>query len=309
MSGILGVLNEIQSTEAEVHKLEQLVVQYPERRSLRLALQSLAERQEALNEEFNSIAFQTGVDVCSYRLFNSADSRPSIGVLSKVWGDFQALFTTVYDATKNGPKHKAKFSADVMTESALQWGYTFVGSIGVVLTVPNERLLLEQTELDKAVEAFTHLVQSTSSEHIAEASKTLGRASVVRLKQWAEGHINAGLGADFKWMRGDHVRAEFFVQEPEIENLHLAILETSDEVVQDIELLGRLVGIDVEIRTFHIIAEDGSEIRGKIDESIGVASLTEVPKVYNARIRRWSKLNYATGEESITHRLLDLNLP
>jgi hypothetical protein len=304
----LGILEEIQATDAEVHQLEQLLAEHPDRRSLRLALQSLEVRQEALGEEFNTVADRIGVDVCRYRLFSEADERPSIGTLAKIWNDFQTLFTTVYDAVKTGPKQRAKFSAEVESESALHWGYTFVGSVGVVLTIPNERLLVEDTSLDQAVSQFTELVKSDSSEHIARASKTLGRATVIGLKQWADDHIKARLGADFQWARGEAVRAEFFIQEPEIQNLRRAIVETSDEIEEDFTVIGQLVGIDVESRTFHLRAPD-REIRGKIDESIGAASLVEVPQLYSCNIRRWSWLNYATGEEKETYRLLSLDEP
>lgn len=305
MSELLGILDEIQSTDAEVRQMERLLAENPSRASLRLALQSLVVRREALSDEFRTVANLSGVDVCRYRLFGGNDERPSIGALAKIWSDFQSLFTTVYDAVKTGPKQRAKFSLDAESESALHWGYTFVGSVGVVLTVPNERLLLEDTTLDRAVDQFSGLVQSCSSEHIAIASKSLGRAAVIGLKQWAEDHIKAGLGADFRWERGEAVRASFFVQEPEIRNLRQAIDETSDEIEEDFVVAGQLVGIDVESRSFHLRLPD-RELKGKIDESIGSASLVEVPQHYLCSIRKWSHLNYATGEEKETLRLLSL---
>ena len=100
MSELLGILDEIQATDAEVHQLERLLAESPSRRSLRLALQSLVVRQEALNDEFSAVADRSGVDVCRYRLFSESDARPSIGVFAKIWDDFQGLFTTVYDAVK-----------------------------------------------------------------------------------------------------------------------------------------------------------------------------------------------------------------
>ena len=146
---------------------------------------------------------QHHLDVCSYRLFPAGERRVKISWLASALNDFQEWFTVVFDSIKNGPKDRARFDADTVSETAFDFAYSFNGSVGIVLTMPNERLLVGETTLDKTFLAINEMSKAENSEQIANLAKLFGIASIRKMYQWTNDHVQSGLGADIQWRRGD----------------------------------------------------------------------------------------------------------
>src|SRR6266853_3568134 len=108
---ILELQTMLQDTNTAIAELERAVLQDPASLSLAANLRSLQKRHSTLEENFVALANQLELDVCKYRLFPES-GRPTIAALSHAWADFQNLFSVVYDALKNGPKSRARVSAD-----------------------------------------------------------------------------------------------------------------------------------------------------------------------------------------------------
>ena len=152
MTRLLELQENIQDTTAALGQLERALVENPGSRTLGLSGKSLQKRLQVLESEFLAETHSLGVDVCSYRLFGGQKLGRLSG-LTRVLSDFQTLVSVIYDAVKSGtPKRRRRVSVDAATETAFDLGYVFPGSLGVVLTMPNERLLLGESKLDSFVE-------------------------------------------------------------------------------------------------------------------------------------------------------------
>jgi hypothetical protein len=219
---------------------------------------------------------------------------------------FQSWFSVVFDAIKFGPKERARLDADTLSNTSFDFAYSFQGSIGIVLTMANERLLIGDTTLDQSFEAIQQMAKSADTVQIATFAKKYGIASVRKMYAWANDLALAGMGADIKWRRGQSIRSNLFIQSEELELLTTAIASTSEEQETMSEFTGRLVGLDVTSRRFHMETEDHGDIKGAIAPAIGTQHTLEIPKVYTivAQVKR--KIYYATEKEDVSFYLLDV---
>lgn len=57
---------------------------------------------------------------------------------------------------------------EIVAETALTFGYTFPGSVGIVFTMPNERLLIGETALDEADRKVFDMAKAQTPDQIAK---------------------------------------------------------------------------------------------------------------------------------------------
>lgn len=303
---LTDITEKLHDTQGEIANLQAVIAQnlnVPP--SILSMLRSFEQRQEQLEAAFAEATNQRYLDVVSYRLFNDTAGPPSISALANALTRFQTLFTVVYDAL-DGAKKTSRVTADALAATTLTYGYTFAGSVGFVMTLPNDRLLIDETDLDKAMDTVFELAKANSSDQVAEFAKRLGPAPIREMYKWAETLVDSGLGAEIDWRRESDVKGYLMVQLSELRNLQDAIIETSDDVVKTRRLPGMLVGIDVVRHTFRMTFGKLAEIRGRMSESIGKV---EVPQRYAAEITTTTRINYATEKEETSHYLVSLSLP
>lgn len=310
MSVLLEITEKLQDTQAAITRLENTAAHNPDSTSLLLTLGSLRKRQIDLETQFAEVTSTHFLDVCSYRLFsdNKEEERPTLRAFTKTLLDFQNLFTQVFAAIRKGqPKERSSVTAEVAAETAFGLAYTFTGSLGAVLTLPNDRVLFDQSDIDQAIDTVFELAKAESPQKIATYAKQLGAAPIRTLYNWATDQVQSGLSSQIEWRREKEVRSNLLVQFPELEQLKRAIESTSDEEEDKLVLPGLLVGIDTVSRTFHMSFEEGEDIRGKMDKSIGLEKPVEVPGAYTATIIRTKKIFYSTEKENVYHYLVSLD--
>jgi hypothetical protein len=75
-----------------------------------------------------------------------------------------------------------------------------------VLTVPNDRLLLVESDLDQAVNAVLLMMKSSDARDVGNLAGTVGAASIRKLYELSEDHYKYSLSAAIKWMRDTEVK-------------------------------------------------------------------------------------------------------
>lgn len=305
MTWLTDIQSKLQDTHAAIAKLERAVASDPQSRSLSAMARSLQKRQKKLESQFFAATEELGIDVCTYRLFTD-EYRITMKAFTAALYDFQSLVSVVYNALKYGPKQRARISAEVARDTSFHFGYAFSGSLGIVLTLPNERLLLIDSEIDKSINTVFEMAKSQTPEDVLSFAKKLGLSPIYRMFQWAKDLADSQMNAHIEWRRGESIRAKLLIQRPEFERLRDVINETSDETTEEITLVGTLVGADVMRRTFHMEFEDGEEIRGQFENAISESHKAELPKRYKALILKTTKVIYSTEEERTSYHLVKL---
>ena len=304
---LADIVEKLEDTQMEIAQLESVISQRPDTPASALAtLRGFHKRQQQLEVAFANTASNQFIDVCSYRLFNeNASAPPQLPALAHALLRFQSFYTVTYSALKK-PKKTSRVGLEDVAATTFSYGYSFSGSVGFVLTLPNEQLLLDETDLDKAIEVAFEMARATSSDQIAGFARKYGAGPIREMYKWVDSLVQGGLGADIDWRRENLIRARLFRQIPDLRNLMFVIQETSDEVRKMHRIEGELVGIDVARRTFRMKFTDTAEVKGKIADSIG---MVEVPQRYTAEIETTTKINYATDREEVSHLLLALAKP
>jgi len=306
MADLLEIIEKLQDTQAAMARLQGSIAQNPDEQSLIPALNSLRKRQQSLEKQFAEAASRHEIDVCSYRLFTESQDRPTLRALTAALSDFQAWFTQTYNAIKKGPRERDRVTADVLSETSFGYGYSFTGSVGFVLTLPNEKLLIGETDLDRTMMMLSEMVKAESPDQIVAFKNELGLAPIRTMYKWAADHVFSGLGAEIQWRREQTVRAGLFVQHPQLESLTRAIARTSEVVENEFEVEGQLVGIDSKYKTFHLEVKGIPDIKGKTLVEIDPEHPIIFPAFYKARIKTETIIHYSTEKEEVSYFLLSL---
>src|SRR5262249_14820307 len=160
---------------------------------------------------------------------------PRLAWLANALGDYQTALSLFFEAIRSKtPKQTAKLSTDAIAQSSLDFGYTFAGSVGFVLTIPNERLLEMENDLDEAVQLIFEVSKAQTPPEILNHAKRLGKAPIRAIFRWADSHVKALFSADIEWRRGRSLRKKTIIQNPEFERLQQTLLQTSEETTTEI---------------------------------------------------------------------------
>jgi len=309
MRALEDLIELMQGTEAAIARLETAAHSHPGLPSVRAGLESWYKRRQNLQAELAAVAHESWVEVCRYRHFREDGGRPGMASLASALLHFQDLLTFVYDAVVRGPRKQPKITPDVVQATELGFAYSYSGSVGFALTLPSQRVLLEQSDLDRAMATIVQMAQSQTSDQIAEFARKLGPTPIRKMYRWLDDHVRAGSGTDIRWMNHESDRTTLFMQTDELERLQRVIKETSEPYVEQLVMTGQLVGADVSSHTFHMEFERAKSIKGKMAERIGIASTVQLRQRYTATIIRTTVENYSLDADEVSYHLVSLDSP
>ncbi len=274
--------------------------------ALGLSMRSLQLALSGLEAQYLEQAARVGVYVCSYKLFRDIE-QPTLRGFVAALGEFQSLYSLVYDALQSGPKLVARVSAESAAETEFGLAYTFHGSLGAVLTFSPAQLSLPGAPsiFDDAMRTVSRMVKASDPADIRTFARSLGRATVKTLYDWATRHVQSALGAEITWHHNPD--AGLFVQTQELEQLRHAIVSTTEEVETELTVIGELVGADVLTKRFHIKAPD-AEYVGAFSDAISREHTVRLPQAgYKAIILKRTKIEIATEKEEVNYFLVRLD--
>ncbi len=260
-----------------------------------------------LQGNFDEAAAHVGIDVCSYR-FIPESGAPKLAGITSTLGDYQLLVSRFYDAVKNGPKRGGGLGADVIAATAFEFGYTFPGSVGFVFTIPNERLLLIESELDMSIRLIFEASKAKTPNDVLGYSRKLGPAPIRALYKWVNSHARALLSVDIQWRRGNEVRSNVLLEWQEFDRLERTLSQTSESTKTTLTMPGTLFGVDLSPRTFHFRPDgDAADIRGSVIEAVtSEMEAAFLDKRCIATIEQTTTILFSTEEPRTTYTLLNL---
>ena len=304
MSQLAELQRDLQDVSEAIAHGERTLAAHPDVPSVAATLRTIQKRRENLEEQFFAVANEMGLDVCSYRIEPPEYQRTTIAEMTAVLGAFQKVFTSVYDAVVNGPKKSSKASAAVINATAFGFAYTFPGSIGVMMTLENERLLLSETDLDVAMRKTFELMSYRDPSQIEVATKQVGLPAVRQAYEWASENAKARYGADIVWHREGVPKFQVRIQTQEI--AHLASVIKNATAKEEVTLTGDLIDVSIPDKTFRMTVGD-KMIEGGFDAAISHVHPVQLPRSYRATMNVQEKVVTEDGEDEITYFLLRLD--
>lgn len=308
-------LDYIQRDIAEVQQVIQskldLVAKYPERKSVLASISSLRKRQKILEQEFLAKSEELRLQVCSYRIFCDLgeDVSRNLTVFPKVLSLFQEAYMLSVEATRHGPKSRNRIHDDVLRSSVLSAGYSFAGSMGIVLTVPKKKqkiLFDEGSDHRRAVNRLFNLLHAKSEEAIKEACEKMGLALIRCVMKYAVVHRENQIGSDIDWRDGSTTTDSIFLQPKDFEMLCDVIESTTEIEEEDMFITGMLTATDTSRKTFKMLTDDDEIITGEYHAQIDENHTVTIPGRYRAEIKCERVIRFSTGEVVVKYFIEDL---
>lgn len=306
MTTLFELAAELRQTHAAIRQMDQLIADHPDDDALELNMLAIQKRQRVLERQFAELANQKHIDVLNYRFIPEGGSSYPLNAVAGALASLQEAIAIVFDALKSVPKIRARISADVAAMTTLDFAYSYDGSLGFAFSIPNERLLLIESDLDRTISVLFRAIKATNREEITALAREIGAAGLRRIYKWSEHHSKFNIGAGIEWRRQLEVREEVNVQPSTLVRLQELIEESSPETREDITVDGVLMGIDVIADNFRLAVADGDDIRGHLADEFNRTEHWAVVTQYSALIEVRTKISYATDTEIKSYYLKHL---
>lgn len=304
MSRIAEIEHDIRELTAAIARAERNAVLYPEYPSAYVTVRSPEKFKSRLVDQFQAEAAINRVNTCSYKIEHNQTFGPAISGVTAAVGLFQSIFTSAYHAMKTGIKKTAKVSAESVDATALEFSYSFPGSVGIMMTLKNDSSLFGDSLVDEAMRKTLELLSATSSADLDRVTEVVGLPAVRLAHEWAQRNEKVGFGAEVKWRPEERGTLFARVQPPQVSKLsNILSLYTQKEVFS---VIGSLDSLSMSEQTFAMMVKD-KKITGTFDKAISQNKPASLPVMY------WAKLTVATraalrdGKEEVTYHLEQLD--
>ena len=290
-------LNEI------IKKHKSLLSIKPDNLSVMLALSSFESLYTDLQNQYVSVANFWNFNVVNYRL-SSKHKNISISALSALLDSFQNLYSNVYEVVKyQVAKQNTRLRDDTVKKTALYFGYSYGGSLGIVMTIDNQEKFIE-SDLDIAFKQTLDVLKVKTKEEIKPIIDKFGYGTIKLLNDWSTVHLKYETNAEIKSSLSSTEQTSDNFVVSDIKTLNELLVSTpiiTEEILEFVEC--QLVGVDIEKRTFHIIVDESKNYLGTLSEAI--QDNFSVPSVHSVKIREED--TFFKGRNSKKYVLLSIN--
>lgn len=304
MSSAASLLEEIRAGNARVAELQAIARKHPKDRHVLANLRSTQRRVTDLESEWLGLCNREHLRVCKYRLVSNFGSGYAARSMAKSVLEFQELFSQIYDSLINGPKRRARLSSSAFSGTAFDFAYTYEGSLGIVLTIPETRNLLE-AEFDRSVKTFNQVLAVGDEFDVRDIAKTLGEAVVKKVYDWAHANFVSGYSVDVVFTGREGSVGQLLSRDA-LGKIADVIGKTTDLEKREFGVVGSLVAIDVVRKRFRFVDPDGDDFAGGVSLDFDVLRQWAVNKTYKATISVEETVHYATERSDKSYTLLDL---
>jgi hypothetical protein len=307
MTQLGDIVLDLQDSDATLADLGVLANLEPLDPIIDLNREAIKRRRHDLERELHDLLKRQQLDLIRYKIARSGGGPcPASGVARSIWS-FQELLTSVFEAVRSRGNQSPRQSEDSGELSALVFASAERGSVVVSLSIPNERLLLVQSDLDVSLQLVFDVLQIPTSGGLRGIAKRVGFRSTAALYLWAENSVEHGLEISIHWQKTVERGRAASLSLNEALLLKTTIEAAHDDVAETIELDCQLLNLDSLTGTFLLETADGRQITGGLADEFPRSPRPTLNRRYRATLMRVVRQSYATGEQSaawILHKLL-----
>ena len=293
MSDYAFVADRARKAFASLSKLESAVERNPEDVSLQINLSSMRRVAAQARAELERLSAINHIEICQYRIVPVDSASYHVGPVSRSLLTYQSLFSQIHDAIKNGKKSQAKIGKEALAESALDFAYSYSGSLGIVLLAKSDRSFFDGT-LDKPVDALFQILDIDDVDRVKDIAHHLGNAVIKRVHDWTSANVEGGFATDVQWKMSDGRIKGQMVDRDRMVSITGFIDSTADEVTTSLPIRAVLVGGNVSSRTFHLTVPDGETYKGHIAPDAAISGEMTLRRIYEAELVITETYHYAT---------------
>jgi hypothetical protein len=307
MTTVNPILQDLQDTDQALHQLEADGARRRDDEITRINREAITRRRRDLERRLD-VALKCGqTDLLEYRLRQGQRQSCSIRALATSVLLLQDIVTATFDAICDAPKLRYAPSFTNVDRSSLECTVLSNGPVAVVsLTIPNDKLLGIESDLDAAFDVIFQLLEVQTARDLRDIARRVGISPIAGIHAWAANSAKLGLATSLTWAKAILPRRLVDISSRRAEFLVDLIALTRDEFVDDVATACRLVGIDDGTSRFRMVTMDGTEIAGHLADGFPRGRKWTINGWYEAAITRHTEIDYATGEETVRSTLNDL---
>ncbi len=294
MSKLRRLIDDLQETDGLVSRLNAAMSASPDDEILRINTESVQKRRDDLVRRLDQTLHNQQHDFVGYNIMRQVTSYPAIAVADSVRA-FQELVTCIFDALRGTPKPQYRPSAENVALSTLDFVGAREGSVAVSLHIPNERMMVVESDMDMTFGRLFQLLSSRQQAEFRDLVPKIGVSSITRAYRWASVSAQFGLDTSVQWGRSLRDLKRISISHDDALKMKAAIEETSDENEDDFEYDCILEGIDPGEQYFHLITTDGTNIKGETSDVFPRTEWT-VSRPYRALLVCKTTVKFATGQ-------------
>lgn len=298
MTRIPDILDDLAEADAVAHELHRLAEAEPRDEIVAINLDAVMRRRRDLERDLGTLLTTQQLDLVRYRveLFDGSDP-PAVAVARSIVL-FQTLVTAVFDAIRTAPKRLHHPSHENMRMSSLSFARAPGGSAAIHFAIPNDRLLVLETDLDETFGLIFELLMARSKTMLRSIAARAGIASVSAAHAWADNAVQHGLTTTIAWRKASDERRMIALSHSDALLFKTAIEAVNDETVEEVDRQCELLSIDENMGTFRIEVS-GETIAGTLADGFPRRGNWTTRHWYTAVLLRAVKVRYATGEEIV----------
>jgi hypothetical protein len=311
MSQLQRLLDQLQDTDQAVARFEKLAAESHDEEALGVNIDAIRKRRADLERRLDAELRTAQADLVQYHIHREEVDRFPAAAVGKAMQGFQELVTAVFDAIRSVPKQRYRPSPESVELSTLDLAMVSpVGSVLVSMSVENERLIALESDLDATFKRVSQILTTSEPDMLRDLVAEVGIASISKAHDWAANAAQFGFDTRVEILKVPGASPmRFSVSRVQALNLKELIEEKSDQHIEPVDLIGELVGIDVQRPNtyFHLRTPDGTDIRGKLADTFRLDQEWSVRVSYSAQLIRVTTIKYATGEEEVDWVLAQLH--
>jgi len=298
-------LERARTAAAMLSSMEATAARNPNDLSLRLNVASAQRLMAGAERSLADITRRESVDVCRYRLVPLIAEEFAVRGVARSLESFQEMFSQVHDAIIRGGRDRAGVPPERRQETTLEFGYSFSGSLGVVLVMPGQLSLFEG-KFDRTLDAINQVFEIEDNDGLRDAAHKLGRAAIQKVFEWSQANSREGFEVDLKWTTPATLEKGRYIDHQQFARTAQIISQTTESESLPLRVIGTLVGINVKTKSFHFVEPDGESFRGQLDDDFPADREWTVNQEYIALMSVETTVRFATGQETKRYKLQSL---
>jgi hypothetical protein len=191
----------------------------------------------------------------------------------------------------------------------MNFAYSWDGSVGFTMTVPNDRMIAVSSDMDMAIERAFQVVNAKEASDIAVLAKQIGVASIRSAYVWAKQHAKYRLSAEINWKRGREIRNHTLLDVDQFLRVAELIEQTSETTEASVTLSGVLHGVNDAKGTFQFAPTEGDAIQGYLSQTLvdrlSFSHPFKVPSNVDLSLVKRTKIHFSIEKEEVSWELVE----
>ncbi len=306
MNRLPDLLDDLAEADTVGHALRRFAEAEPRDPIATINLDAVMRRRRDLERELGALLGREQHDLIRYRIELFDGNAPPAAAVARSVLLFQSLVTAAFDAIRTVPKRLYQPSNESIRLSSLSFAGPPAGRTAIHFTIPNDRLLILESDLDAAFAIVFELLTARAKTAFRNIAGRAGIASVAAAFAWAENAAQHGLTTTITWRKASDERRTISLSHSDALLFRTAIAAIADEAVEPVECDCELLSLDEAAGTFRIENADGATIVGGLADGFPPGGSWTTRRWYTAVLHRATRVRYATGDEIVRWSLRGL---